>query len=1089
MSHFKFFWGVIAAGLIAAIAIPLPTDAATKARVAVDYGKLPLIFEANRGQTDARVKFLSRGRGYSLFLTESEAVLSLRGTEGKGHALRVKLLGAEAEPKMTGLDRLPGISNYFIGRDRAKWQTGVPHFAKVGYEGVYPGIDLVFYGTNQRQLEYDFTVAPGADPARIRLAIEGAKRLEIAKSGDLIAHIAGGEVRFLKPVIYQEEGAEKRPVAGGYVLKDGRVTFEIAAYDRTKPLVIDPVLEYSTYLGGTDTEEYVRSIAVDGGGNAYVTGGTRSPDFPIVGGFQQSCTDTEGYSGCHDAFVTKLDPTGSTLVYSTYLGGDSIENGWGIAVDADGNAYVSGRIHGFGTNGFPTTDLAFQKTAGSASDGFFVKLDETGGLLYSTYLGGSRAESALDIAVDGLGRAHVTGETDSVDDPDTEADEGFPVTGNAVASCTGGNAFVVVIDPDDGILNPADSLVYGTCLGGLGGTTRGWAIAADAAGHAYVTGITRSDDFPVTPGAFQEIRPGGGEGAANYDAFVAMIDPDLLTSLVYASYLGGSTGHEWSRAIALEPGCVSNCKMYITGQTGSFDFPTTPGVPVPNYPGSSADAFLSVIDPADGDDVPGNDLIYSTFLGDGGGAGIAVTVMTEDAVGPRVYLTGPWSTAGSDEVLLRGVLEPADPRGRYVGVIEPLGGGLEDVIFGAKFGGTSTVGRTSVGDIGVDSLGNAYLSGTTLSRDFPTTEGAFQTEISEEKQRGKKSSSAPPPDAFIVKIAGPFLGEGEVTPISNAAPHAFDDIYEMQEDTTLDTTLIVPPRGVLENDSDPDGDTLTAGLDLGKRPANGTVTMDPDGNFTYTPDQNFNGTDSFGYRAYDGKTVTKATVTVEVILVPDDDPPIARADSYQALANTTLMVSAADGVLSNDEDPDGDILTAVMPTSPPNGTVALAMNGSFSYTPNMDFSGTDVFEYQAFDGEFSSEPAKVTINVSDGKMHVGDLDDVSRPRKSNWSAQVVVTVHDGNESPLADVRVEFVWVDSFGTTGVSACTTRNSSYSSGQCTTTRLLSNGISNITYTVTDLIHASLTYEPLANHDPDGDSVIASDGTISITFKKPKK
>ena len=248
MSHFKFFWGVIAAGFIAAMAYSLPTDAATKARVAANYGKLPLIFEANRGQTDARVKFLSRGPGYTLFLTESEAVLSLRGTEGKGHVLRVKLLGAEAEPKMTGLDRLPGISNYFIGRDRAKWRTGVPHYAKVGYEGVYPGIDLVFYGANQRQLEYDFIVAPGAEPARIRLAIEGAKRLEIAKSGDLIAHLAGGEVRFKKPVIYQEANGKRRSIAGEYTLAaENRIGFEIAAYDRAKPLVIDPVLAYSTY--------------------------------------------------------------------------------------------------------------------------------------------------------------------------------------------------------------------------------------------------------------------------------------------------------------------------------------------------------------------------------------------------------------------------------------------------------------------------------------------------------------------------------------------------------------------------------------------------------------------------------------------------------------------------------------------------------------------------------------------------------------------------------------------------------------------------------------------------------------------------
>ncbi len=381
---------------LAAIALAAPAGQlqATKSAIATGYGKLPLIFEANQGQSDPRVKFLARGPGYRLFLTESEAVLSLGGKS----TLRVRLEGAAPAPRRTGLDRLPGVSNYFIGRDRSKWRTGVPHYAKVGYEAVYPGIDLVFYGTKQRHLEYDFVVAPGADPGAIELTFVGAERLEIDGDGDLIAHLSGGEVRFLKPVIYQEADGAKQPVAGGYALKDGRVTFDLAAYDRAKPLVIDPVLAYSTYLGGTDTEEGMRSIAVDGAGNAYIAGRTRSPDFPIVGGFQDTCVISEGFSACHDAFVAKLDATGSNLLYSTYLGGASLETAWGIAVDAIGNAYVAGSIgHGsIITDDFPMaldTD-AFQESAISRSDAFFVKLDTMGGLAYSTYLGGSRSDNA-----------------------------------------------------------------------------------------------------------------------------------------------------------------------------------------------------------------------------------------------------------------------------------------------------------------------------------------------------------------------------------------------------------------------------------------------------------------------------------------------------------------------------------------------------------------------------------------------------------------------------------------------------------------------------------------------------------------------
>jgi Beta-propeller repeat len=387
-------------------------DEAKRSRVSETLGKLPMSFEANQGQHNARVKFLARGNGYSLFLTPSEAVLSLnrpatqetgaaypaapsvthRGDQTgiTGHrsaqrdALRMKLVDANPMLHVTGLEESPGKSNYFIGNDPKQWHTNIAHYARVKYESVYRGVDLIYYG-NQQQLEYDFIVAPGADPSAIRLAFEGTRGIEIDARGELILRTQGGEVRQRKPFIYQETGGERREVAGRYV-KSGKhqVGFEIGAYDPTRPLVIDPVLLYSTYLGGSGDDDGF-DIAVDAAGNAYVTGYTLSSGFPTTAGaFDTSYNGGPG----GDAFVTKLNANGSALVYSTFLGGSESDEGHGIAVDAAGNAYVTGFT--LSTN-YPTTPGAFDTSYGGApSDAFVTKLDASGStLVYSTFLGGS----------------------------------------------------------------------------------------------------------------------------------------------------------------------------------------------------------------------------------------------------------------------------------------------------------------------------------------------------------------------------------------------------------------------------------------------------------------------------------------------------------------------------------------------------------------------------------------------------------------------------------------------------------------------------------------------------------------------------
>ena len=327
---------------------------ANKPQVVEAYGKLPLSFEANEGQTDSRVDFLSRGSGYSLFLTPTEAVLALRKpvassgpptrhTDSEAEeapatppaVARMKLVGANPSPRVTGLEELPGKSHYFLGNDPDKWRTNVSHYAKVQYNDVYPGVDLVYYG-NQRQLEYDLVVAPGATPDAITLSFEGAEKLRIDAQGDLLLETPGGEIRQHKPLVYQEVDGVRREIAGTYALRGGRrVGFQVAAYDSSQPLIIDPVLVYSTYLGGTSSERG-RGIAVDASGNAYATGETSSTGFPTASPVQASS------GGGRDAFVTKFNTAGNGVVYSTFLGGSGTDIGVGIAVDASGNAYVTG---------------------------------------------------------------------------------------------------------------------------------------------------------------------------------------------------------------------------------------------------------------------------------------------------------------------------------------------------------------------------------------------------------------------------------------------------------------------------------------------------------------------------------------------------------------------------------------------------------------------------------------------------------------------------------------------------------------------------------------------------------------------------
>ncbi len=673
-------------------------DAATKIHISEAYGKLPLSFEVNRGQTDSQVKYLARGPGYTLFLAATEAVLALR-TEGSGlrtdpselrseqrairderttakkkehransvrrTVVRMKVVGANTQAKLEGLNELPGNSNYFIGNDPKKWRTNIPHYSKVRYREAYPGIDLVFYGS-PRQLEYDFVISPGADPEMITLAFEGVDRLKIDNEGNLILHIAGGNLIQRAPIIYQEIHGARQAVTGHYVLRDkNRIGVHVAAYDLSKPLVIDPVLVYSTYLGG-GAADIGNGIAVDGSGNAYVTGSTLSvapTAFPTTAGAFQLAS-----AGLTDAFVTKLNAAGNMLVYSTYLGGGNADVGNAIAVDGAGNAYVTGSTASAdnpGTpgvdEGFPTTVGAFQTTIGNPgstnTDAFVTKLNTTGtALVYSTYLGGSAADIGNGIAVDGAGNAYVTGSTASADNPGTPGvDEGFPTTVGAFQTTIGNpgstntDAFVTKLN------TTGTALVYSTYLGGSAADI-GNGIAVDGAGNAYVTGSTASADnpgtpgvdegFPTTSGAFQTAL---ANAAAVTDAFVTKLNT-TGTALVYSTYLGGGAG-DVGNAITIDG--VGNA--YVTGSTFSANFPTA-GSPFQAALSIAPDAFVTKLNPT------GSALVYSTYLGGGAadiGRGIAVDPLD------NAYVTGetasggatPFPTAGGFDDTFNGIVD------------------------------------------------------------------------------------------------------------------------------------------------------------------------------------------------------------------------------------------------------------------------------------------------------------------------------------------------------------------------------------------------------------------------------------------------
>ena len=687
--------------------------------IADEYGKLPLSFEP--APDAGSPEFIARTAGGTILLGK-QMVLTVRRPEPPAHdfghpslyppsILRVALQGSNPGAQPRGAGELPGKSNFFFGDDKKSWRTDVPNYSRVEYSDVYPGIDLVYYGDRSGHLEHDFIVKPNANPAAIQLRLAGTESVKRLETGGLqleLAHRAGdrGETATLRsPLLYQEVDGKRIAVPGEYTIQaSGLIGFQIGRYDRSRDLVIDPVLDYSTFLGGgVLTSAY--GIAVDGGGNAYVVGHSGvGGSFPTTkGSYDPNCDD------CSAAFVAKLNPTGTALLYSTYLASGGFTQANGVAVDSAGAAYVAGMTSG----GYPVTKGAFQTTFGGGfSNGFVTKLNPAGSALdYSTYLGGNgpstcytesvgaQGDQAKAIAIDSAGDAYVTGCTSSAN---------FPVSKTALEkSCLGceagyASAYAAKLNPT------GTELLYSTFLGG-DGLDFGFGIGVDSASEAFVVGSTTSPNLKTTSSAYQKHL--GGSGAQN--AFVVKLNP-AATVADYYTYLGGDTV-DGAYAIAVAP----NGHAFVAGYASSTDFPVTKGAYQTTCHDCANDETGFVAEFNYG----GTALVFSTFLG---GSGFdAATGIGVDA-NQDVFVSGATQSTNfptTSNALKKTCSQCSTGTGRSSATLTELNPAGSALLYSTYVGGSSSDNGTAVA---VDSAGNAYTVGQVTSVDFPISAAAVQ---------------------------------------------------------------------------------------------------------------------------------------------------------------------------------------------------------------------------------------------------------------------------------------------------------------------------------------------------------------------------
>jgi hypothetical protein len=770
-----------------------PATPPARAHLQASFAALPLAFEQNQGQTDAQVKYMARGSGYGLFLTNSDAVFAFHAKNpasdlpqrGRHSAaanaarrqqpqsdaiVRMQLLNGDSHAQIAAVDPLPGKTNYYIGNNPKNWHSNVPQFARVNYKNVYPGIDLAYYG-QQSKLEFDFILAPGSSPAPIHLAFTGAQHVSTDGAGNLVVSSRLGNVTLHKPVAYQQQNGERQLVDASFSLKaNNEVSFNLGKYDPNRELVIDPSLTYATYLGGGQEDE-VFAIAKDGSNNIYVTGESDS-----TSGWPSSAGGNVISGHNFDVFVTKLTSTGA-MSYTTFVGGTGNDSGLAIATDSAGNAYVTGITTS--TLDFPTTSGVVQQTSTSTgnctnqnktttapcTDAFALKLGSTGTKSWATFVSGNNDDEGYGIAIDSVGNVWVVGDTFSaIFYPLTVAGTVLNTTFNHSGTLNppANDGFVVELSPT------AASYLYATYLGGSFSDQIN-AIAIDSTDNVYVAGETNSADFPTAGTPYQSTcgsdqKCNATASTSYYDAFVAKLATGGA-SLVYSTYIGGSSD-DYAFGLAVD----GSGDAFITGFTSADDTTTTPAVPYPTTSGAfsptysagaSSNGFVTELNPA------GSKLVYSTFLGgsntDAGG-GITldsvgdayVTGMTQSADFPvtsnaiQSKLNGNGSTTNSDAFVTQ-VLAG----GAQLGFSTYLGGSLDE---NATLSG-------SVGTIVLDSSNNIWVGGSTSSggltspaTNFPVTSTSAQP-----------TYGGNPYDGFVAEISSAAVLDFNISATTPAA--------------------------------------------------------------------------------------------------------------------------------------------------------------------------------------------------------------------------------------------------------------------------------------------------------------------------------
>jgi len=642
---------------------------------------LQVPFIANKGKVDNKVSFYAKIFGGTLFVTNKGEMVYVLGRSPSPEAegsrsivFKERLFGAQ-DIRPEGREKARPKVNYFIG-DQSNWKTGIPTYNKVTFGKIYRNIELSLKAYDKK-VEKVFTVHPGGNVGDIKLNIEGAASLKVNTQGELVVNTVHGKIKFSIPMAYQEIEGERKDVQVAYDVKDSVYGFMVGEYDQNRPLIIDPTLSYSTYLGGgNDDEGY--GIAVDGSGNVYVTGRTNSDDFPTMNAYQSS------RSVDWDVFITKLNTFNNSLIYSTYLGGSGLDWGLGIAVDGSGNAYVTGYTQ---SNNFPTQSAYRGSLFGPNDDVFVTKLNATGSsLIYSTYLGGSDGnDRGFGIRVDHSGYAYVTGLTESSNFPTQDAYQNNPGAGAGVAGKM--DVFVTKFNAS------GSALMYSTYLGGKGNGDRGYGIAVDGSENAYVTGRTNSTNFP-TKNPYRD-----GPTLGPDDAFVAKIDTTQSgpTSLIYSTYLGGNNNDE-GHGIGVD----GSGNAYVTGYTQSNNFPTKN--PLQGLTLGGSDAFVTKLN------TTGSALIYSTRLG--GGADDNGYGITVDSLG-NAYITG---NSRSTDFPTLNAYQGSFQGGNYDAFITKLNTAGTGLFFSTYLGGSDSDEGQGIAVSG----SNAYITGITSSTDFPT---------------------------------------------------------------------------------------------------------------------------------------------------------------------------------------------------------------------------------------------------------------------------------------------------------------------------------------------------------------------------------